>query len=78
VAQHFDTSSTSSGTIIGGLAPGLDLSKLYICIELSNGSTPAAGDSVTVRAYYIYSPVTHIDGITGTIGLTASAEWQVE
>lgn len=77
VAKHFDTSSGTSNTIVGGLAPGIDLTKLHICIELSGVTPPATGDSVTVRVNYPFVPATPLIS-NATVDLNAQSQWQVE
>ncbi|MGI8967988.1 MAG: TadE/TadG family type IV pilus assembly protein [Chloroflexota bacterium] len=77
IAQHLDTSRTSTNTVVGAFAPGLDLSKLWVCIELPDNSPPAPGDSVKVNVYYPWSPSSGL--ITNqTVPLTANAQWEVE
>jgi hypothetical protein len=78
LAKHFDSSSSSTNSIWGAFDPGLDTSKLYVCIQLSNSSPPSPGDHVTVELYYPFSVVSHLLSSLTTIGITAQAQWQVE
>jgi hypothetical protein len=80
IAKHFDTSSSSYNTLVGNFAPGLDLTQLKVCIAYTSTGTngPQPGDTVTVTAYYPFSPAGHLITSLSTIPLTAQAQWQVE
>jgi TadE-like protein len=77
VAQHFDTSSSSTGFVQGKLG-GFDLTKVRVCIQTSN---PAAdqtrGDYVSVVVYYHFDPVTFLIAKSG-FDLSATSEYVVE
>lgn len=77
LAQHFDTSSQTPNTVVGAFAPGLDYSKLRVCVALSRGSPPEPGDTVTVDVDYSFAPAGKLLS-SGTVDLTAEAHWQVE
>ena len=82
IAQHYDTSSSSTSTILGLLTPGFDLSKLKICIQLPVNSTTGAwshshGDDVTVYVYYPFTPATSLV-TSATLNLVASSTYTIE
>lgn len=86
IARHFDSNSSTPNTVVGFFSPGLDYSKLLVCVRVS-GSTvldangnplpPEPGDVVTVQIYYPFQPAGHLL-TNATMNLTASADWQVE
>lgn len=79
IGQHFDTSSTTSHTVGGGLA-GIDLTQLEVCIQTSNpsGTLPQTGaDYVTVVLHYHFDPVSFIVAKSG-FDLEASSTYEVE
>jgi hypothetical protein len=86
VAQRFDTNQTQSTWVTGALAPGFDLSKLQVCIQLPpeayansiNGSvTVGPGYLVTVYIYYPFKPA---EGLFGgaQLNLIASSQFETE
>lgn len=78
LAKHFDSTSSTRDTIWGAFSPGIDMTKLEACIELSNSSPPSPGDHVTIKVYYPFSAAGHLLTNLTTIGVTAQAQWQVE
>jgi TadE-like protein len=77
MAQHFD-SSTSSTSFVRGILPGLDLSKLRVCIQTSNtAKDQIRGDYVLIEAFYHFVPVNFLIA-TGGIDLTATSQYVVE
>lgn len=88
VAQHFDTSTSSSGLNLGAFIPGVDLRNMWACIELVRGQGApsaagtnvfrfvAAGDHIRVYIYYRFSAVTPL--LTATLpAMIAKAEFPV-
>jgi len=77
MARHFDTSSSTPNTILGNLALAVDYTKVKVCVQLPHSSPPSPGDLVTVQVYYPFTPASTLI-FNGTVGLNASASWQVE
>lgn len=85
VAQKFDTTSSSNNIIVGGVAPGFDLSKLEVCIQFPSEAYSSASMSarmgggyiVTVYVYYPFQPVSGLFGNV-TLNLVSSSQYQVE
>jgi hypothetical protein len=77
LANHFDSSSTTRSTIVGRYVPGLDLTKLHVCIELSHSAPPAPGDAVTVDIYYPFAPAGGLI-FNRNVDLESEAQWEVE
>ncbi len=78
IAQKYDTSAASSSFVGGKVTPGLDLSQLYVCVELpSSSARPQPGETVGVAVYYPFTGVTTM--ITRqTLYLNATSQYQVE
>jgi hypothetical protein len=74
----YDTSAASSSFVGGKVTPGLDLSQLYVCVELpSSSARPQPGETVGVAVYYPFTGVTTM--ITRqTLYLNATSQYQVE
>ena len=78
LAHKYDSSSTSTNFITGIVTPGVNLTKLYACIELPDSSgTPQTGDSVGVVIYYPFTGVTNLL-FRGQINLNATSTYQIE
>lgn len=78
VAQHFDTSSASTGFVSGTLG-GFDLSKLKVCIQTSNPlSDQVHGDYVTVVVSYHFDPINFILASRGGFYLVSTSQYNVE
>lgn len=85
VVHHFDTTTSSTNVLLGSFTPGIDLSKTWVCVQLSARSwnpdltqwTPFPGDVVTVYVYYQFFPISALLPAT-KIDLVASAQYQVE
>jgi Flp pilus assembly protein TadG len=78
IAQHFDTSKDTTGTVVGGIA-GIDLTQLRACIATSdsNGTSQQAGDYITVTVYTRFTPASFLLGSRG-LDLVATSTYQVE
>lgn len=82
IAHKFDSSSSSRSFLAGAATPGIDLSKLKVCIQLNWNSDTSSwsyspGDTVTVTLYYSFTPASSL--ITnGSVTLTASSEYTIE
>lgn len=82
IAQRFDSNNSSPNFIIGALTPGIDSSKLKVCIAVTNGlggtaQIPTVGDTVSVSVYAPFYPVSAL--LTSqTLLLNASSQYQVE
>jgi len=79
IARHFDSTSSSSNVVVGLFSPGMDLSKLHVCIASSGSGywPPEPGDSVSVRVYYPFQPAGSLFG-NPTLPLSVQSDWQVE
>jgi len=84
VAHRLDSSTSSSFVSMGSAAPGLNLSKAKVCIEL-NGSTYATpkwsvqtGDSVAVYVYYPATAGTFLNTLFTPGPLLSSSRYVVE
>lgn len=82
IAQHFDTNSSSSNFVVGNLTPGLDLTKLYVCIQMPDSWVSGTlevhyGDSVRVYVYYPFRPAGPLLGST-TMNLIATSTYSME
>lgn len=83
IAQHFDTSERSSGFIRGSFLPGLVLSDLKVCIQLTWDSARSAwstqaGDKVEVWVYYPFQPATKLLSLLRQIDLVSSSEFRID
>jgi hypothetical protein len=83
IAQHFDTTPTSAGVIKGALMPGLDLSHLKVCLQLTwNSSTSSwsaqPGDKVAVYVYYPFFPMTPLISALREVDFTATSEYRID
>lgn len=84
IVQKFDSSNTSTNFITGSTTPGLDPSKLKVCIQLSPDAwrggiwNPLSGDIVTVYLYYPFNPVSTLISSLSQINLEASASYVME
>jgi len=78
IAQKYDTSASSSSFVGAKVTPGLDLSQLYVCVELpSSSARPQPGETIGVAVYYPFTGVTTM--ITRqTLYLNATSQYQVE
>ena len=86
ILQRLDTSSSSNNVVKGLVTPGIDSSKLMVCIQTtgdtsinnaSGTSSGTAGSRVAVFVYYPFALVSHL--LSGqTFNLVASAEYGVE
>jgi hypothetical protein len=83
VAQHFDSSSTSTNVLKGSFTPGFD-SSLKACIELPTTTIGSQtiwdaqqGDSVKVVVYYAFKPATPLFGSV-TLPLVADSQFVIE
>jgi Flp pilus assembly protein TadG len=82
LARHYDTSSASWNLVRGDLTPGLDLTKLKVCVQLqwdagSSRWVSLPGSKVTVFVYYTYQPVTFLRTLQ-TINLVGSASYRID
>lgn len=77
IAQHFD-SSGSNTSVVRGILPGFDLSKLRVCIQTSNPARDQIrGDYVLVKVFYHFKPINFLIG-TGGFDLTGTSRYVVE
>lgn len=77
IGQHFDTSSSTTSTVLGQMA-GIDMTKVYVCIETSDSSADQKpGDYVGVVVYYHFNPVSFIVARSG-FDLVAKSQYEVE
>lgn len=83
VAQRFETSSASTSYVQGALEPGLVMSNLKVCIQLTWNSTLSEwstqpGDKVGVYIYYPYQPSVSLLTIVKQVNLVASSEYRID
>jgi hypothetical protein len=83
IAQHFDTSEASTGFVRGSFVPGLTVSNLKVCIQLTWDSTRSvwstqAGDKVAIWVYYPFQPVTALLTALHEFDLIASSEFRID
>ena len=83
ITQRFDTSEGSTGFTHGNLMPGLVMSDLKVCIQLTWDSTRGwwstqPGDKVSVHVYYPFHPVTALLTALHQIDLVSSSEFRID
>lgn len=79
IADRWDTNKDSTSISRGGTSPGLDMSKVSVCVTNSSSpSEPAPGDTVTVTVSYTFVAASGLFGKKLTIPLSASSNYKVE
>jgi TadE-like protein len=81
VAQKIDSNPQGPNAVIGGLAPGLNLSNLYVCIAYtifeSTNNVPSPGDIVSVTVHYDFNAASGLL-FKKTVSLDATSQYTVE
>lgn len=84
VVHRFDTGSNTSNAVLGAAAPGVDLSRLWVCIQISPTAftggvwQPQQGDTVQVVLYYRFQPINSLVTKIHTMDMVATSQYVVE
>lgn len=87
LAQRWDSSTTSSGLQTGGTSPGLDRSKVFVCIATTwtstsaNGATysdPRLGDYISVTIRYPFQAASGLFGKAFSKDLLSTSVYRME